>query len=213
MKKIFPTLMLACLMALSLHAQIDSLKIIPNSPTSDDTVKVIAFTTHGSVPCFLTTSTVNLVDETIVVQAWHFRGPWTLVCYSIDTLEFGMLEPGNYELHYQLFDTTSTEPYAIDTISFTVHEVIGIRHTASRQPEISVYPIPAGNELTLKLPFPNTGYFIEFYTHLGNRIKSVYTGKETVNIRLNNIPDGMYYAVITDKYGRRWTKKIIKGSP
>jgi hypothetical protein len=153
MKKLFPTLMLACLMALSLHAKhIDSLKIIPKTPTSVDTVKVVAFTVHGTSGCQLTTSLIEFTDDIIVAHAGHFRGPWTLLCYSVDTLILGVLEPGSYELHYHLMDTSLTITYNIDTTSFTVSEANGIRNFANKNSHILIYPIPASAYTIIKLP-------------------------------------------------------------
>ena len=152
MKKLFPTLLMACLMALSLHAQIDSLKIIPTSPTNNDTIKVIASVWVASSPCFLKTSSVEVLDDTIKVMASYFSGPFMLNCYSIDTLILGVFEPAIYELHYYSMDTSFTVAYYIDTISFTVREATGIRHIDREKAEILIYPIPASAYATIKLP-------------------------------------------------------------
>jgi hypothetical protein len=117
MKKLFPSVLFVFLMTLSAQAvYVDSLKIIPTNPTSVDTVKVIAFTTLVSSPCPLKTSSVEVIDDTIKVRASHNLGPFWLFCNSIDTLILGVFEPGNYELHYHLMDTTFTVTYDIDTI-------------------------------------------------------------------------------------------------
>ena len=214
MKKIYTTLLLACLMTFSLHAfQIDSLKIIPTSPTSNDTIKVIAFTTHASSGCPLTRSSVEFIDDTIIVRASHTLGPWQTICHSTDTLILGMLEPGNYELHYHLMDTSLTVTLDIVTISFTVIQAIGIQHIETQNSEIVIYPIPATSEVTIKLPYSYNEYYIGIYSHLGQRIKAIYTRKNAISVNLSDVPDGIFYAVITDKYGRRWNKKIIKSLP
>jgi hypothetical protein len=214
MKKLFPSVLFVFLMTLSAQAvYVDSLKIIPTNPTSVDTVKVIAFTTLVSSPCPLKTSSVEVIDDTIKVRASHNLGPFWLFCNSIDTLILGVFEPGNYELHYHLMDTTFTVTYDIDTILFTVQQASGLQFIDNQDPEIFIYPVPATTEITIKLPYSNDGYHIEIYSNIGQRIKTTYTKKEAISIDLSDIPGGLYYIVIHDGYFRRWTKKIIKGSP
>jgi hypothetical protein len=186
MKSLFLNLLLTCLMILSLHAKhIDSLKIVPTNPTSVDTVKVIAFTVHGTSSCHLTTSYFEFTDDIIVVHAGHFRGPWTLLCYSIDTLVFGVLEPGNYEVNYHLMDISLTVTHDIDTISFTVREAIGIQQIARQKSEISIYPIPASTYATIKLP-ENISHSVHSGFIAMLQVFNIH-GRQT---HTQNIPDG-----------------------
>lgn len=202
-------------MTLSLIAAmpIDSLKIIPANPTSVDTVKVIAYVWVASTPCFLDSLTVEVYDDTIKVLASYFGGSFQTFCKSIDTLSLGVFDPGDYELHYHYMNTSFTVPWDIDTILFTVQQASGLHYIEKREPEIFVYPVPATTEITVKLPYPNDGYHIGLYSNIGQRIKSTYTEKELISINLSDLPGGLYYIVIHDGYLRRWTKKIIKGSP
>jgi hypothetical protein len=213
MKSLFTTLLFTCFLTLSLNAfSIDSLRIIPTTPTTADTVKVIVFTTHATSPCPILTLTVEAIDTTIVVHTSHYWGPLHTLCYSKDTIILGIFNPGHYELHYHLIDDYYQYTYDIDTISFTVVEPVGIRRIANPNSNPLVYPIPTGNIVTIHLPPSGDGYHIKFYSQLGREIKAVYTEKEVVTIDLSDLPDGMFYAIITDKYGRRWTKKIIKSA-
>jgi hypothetical protein len=106
-----------------------------------------------------------------------------------------------------------TVTYDIDTILFTVQQASGLQFIDNRDPEVSVYPVPATTEITIKLPYSNDGYHIEIYSNIGQRIKTTYTKKEAISIDLSDIPGGLYYIIIHDGYFRLWTKKIIKGSP
>ncbi len=211
MKSLFTTLLFTCLLTFSLHAQqINNLIIIPSSPTTIDTVKVVALTGHSTTPCRMASSTVEVIDTTIVVNAFHAFGQLPTLCQSYDTTILGVLNPGNYELHFHLINDNYQHTWDIDTISFTVVEHVGIWQIVNPDSEIAIFPIPTGNELTIQLPPKNTGYLIKIYSHLGREITAIFTRKEVVTIDLSDLPGGMFYAIITDKYGRRWTKKIIK---
>lgn len=111
------TLLLTFFLTGNLKAQtIDSLKIIPTNPTTNDTVKVITYTTFPNSSCNLTGSSINIIDSTINVYASHFQGGWPSICNSIDTLTIGKFNARTYELQYHLTDTAPPTTYDIDTI-------------------------------------------------------------------------------------------------
>jgi hypothetical protein len=213
MKSFFTTLLFTCFLSLSLNAiSIDSLRIIPTAPTNVDTVKVIAFTLLPNTPCNQLASSVEIIDNTIFVHSYHVMGGMNITCNSTDTIVLGVFNPGNYELHYHLINDYYQHTWDIDTILFTVVEPVGIRRIANQNSNPLVYPIPTGNIVTIHLPPSGDGYHIKLYSQLGREIKTVYTEKEVVTINLSAAPQGILYAVITDKFGRRWTKKIIKSA-
>ena len=128
---------------------IDSLKIIPEIPTTNDTVKIISYTSFVTSYCSLDSSSVTLEKDTVNISAWHIVGPLLAVCNSIDTLTIGRLNFGNYELYYEILHSYSKRSYGIDTIAFTVQFPNNVRHIEKLSTKLKIYPNPATGNLTV----------------------------------------------------------------
>jgi len=193
---------------------IDSLKIIPNNPTTNDTVKVISYTMHPNSDCSLTNSSVSITNDTITVNASYTLGMLPTICNSIDTLTIGVLNAGTYELTYHLADTAPPTTYDIDTIMFTVQQLNTLQHVEYSEKEIRVYPNPTISQINIELKIlPADRYQIDFYSILGQKIKTVKTGKSNVSIDISDLTQGVYFITITDRHGGLWTRKVIKNAP
>jgi len=211
------TLLLTFFLTNNLKAQIpaiDSLKIIPTNPTTNDLVKIISHTIFPSSGCPLTSSSVNISGATITVYAAHTLGFLTAICYSKDTLTIGILNAGTYELTYHLYDTVPPTTYDIDTINFTVQQSNGLQFTDNSEQSIEIYPNPTTTEINIRLKTHLVDrYDIEIYSVLGKKIKTVREGKDTITIDISDLTDGVYFIIITSGHDRRWTQKIIKNAP
>ncbi len=193
---------------------IDSLKIIPNNPTTLDTVKVIGYTFHPYSDCPLTSSSVNINNDTITVNVSHTLGIMPTTCNSIDTLTIGVLNAGTYELTYHLADTAPPTTYDIDTITFTIQQPSGLQPPDHSEQEIEVYPNPITSQINIGLKtLPADKYHIDFYSILGQKIKTIKADKNIVSVDISNFTEGVYFIVITDGHGRRWARKVIKNAP
>ena len=215
-KKLVPTVILITfILTGNLIAQtIDSLKIIPTIPNTNDTVKVIGYVTYPNSPCYLINSSINFIDSTIKLTVSHYDSinVWPAVCNSTDTLSVGVLNNGTYEVNYHLVsDTAPQTTYDIDTIFFTVQQASGISPVYFSDQIIIVYPNPATNEITLNLKTCLTSSKeIYIYSAFGQKIKTIRTNMNKINIYISNLTEGIYYIKITDGQGKRWTKKLIK---
>ncbi|PCH91816.1 MAG: hypothetical protein COB85_08745 [Bacteroidetes bacterium] len=129
---------------------IDSVNIIPNNPTTLDTVKLIGYTFHPYSDCPMTSSSVNINNDTITVNVSHSLGIMPTTCISIDTLTIGILYAGTYELTYHLADTAPPTTYDIDTIIFTVQQSSGLQLSDNSEPRIKIYPNPTNEIVTIK---------------------------------------------------------------
>ena len=192
---------------------IDSLKIIPNNPTTNDTVRVIGYTRHPNSDCSLANSSVSIANDTITVVTSHTLGMLPTICNSIDTLTIGVLNTGSYELTYHLADTAPPTTYDIDTIIFTVQQVNALQPADNSGQKIKVYPNPTATELNIDLKtLPSDEYHINIYSVLGQKIKMVKTDKNNVSINISDLTEGVYFITITNGRGGQWTRKIIKNA-
>lgn len=190
---------------------IDSLTIIPTNPTTNDTVKVIGHTNFLTGTCFLIGSSINFNNETITVGVSHYIGGWPGICNSIDTLTIGKLNAASYELHYLLSDTLGPTTHDIDTIMFTVQQLNKLQLTDNSDEILKIYPNPTTTELNIDLNTLLTNkYQFDFYSVLGQKIKTVNTDEDSVSIDISNFKDGVYFIAITDGHGKRWMRKVIK---
>ncbi|HAD11277.1 MAG TPA: hypothetical protein DCF33_02445 [Saprospirales bacterium] len=102
MKKI-SQITLLLLIGLKLSAQyvwIDSIRIIPISPTMDDTVLVIGEIRTASAGCDLdyTEMEIDTSNKLIKIKGCYAIGPLDTICPSIDTFQVGQLPNGNYQI-------------------------------------------------------------------------------------------------------------------
>ncbi|PIX36617.1 MAG: hypothetical protein COZ59_00150 [Bacteroidetes bacterium CG_4_8_14_3_um_filter_31_14] len=211
----FVTLLLTFFLTGNIYGQspqIDSLKIIPTNPTTNDTIKVVAYTTFFNSPCFLASSSF-IIGTTINVYASHQNDSsmWPAFCNSIDTLTIGQLSAGTYVLHYHLADTVPPTTYDIDTIIFTVQQASGLQLIDNSEQEITVYPNPTTTEINVDFKtYTANRHDITFYSVLGQKVKTVKERKDITTIDISDLTDGIYFIVITSENNGRWTQKIIK---
>ncbi|MFZ4414072.1 MAG: T9SS type A sorting domain-containing protein [Bacteroidales bacterium] len=190
---------------------IDSLRIIPAYPTSNDTVKVISRTIFPSGGCAMTASAVNIYGSTVNVFATHTLGLMTVICSSTDTICIGKLNARNYDLIYNLALTTPPQTYDIDTLHFVVQQFTGLlpEGEAAQKPEI--YPNPLTTTLNIRLKNNSEADFsIVVYGVLGQKIKSIPKINQRLSLDISELKDGIYFMVITDSDHGRWVEKIIK---
>jgi len=184
---------------ITLWAQsIDSIKILPANPTTNNTIKVVAYTTFANTPCYLASSSINIIDSTITVYASHQNDSsmWPAFCNSIDTLTIGQLSAGTYELHYHLADTAPPTTYDIDTIIFTVQQSNGLQLTDNSEQKIKVYPNPFSTTTTIFIDneLLTSSLEIRMYDIFGREIKRMTKIKsKEITITRNNLTGGLYF--------------------
>ncbi|HLG36116.1 MAG TPA: T9SS type A sorting domain-containing protein [Bacteroidia bacterium] len=197
-------------------AGIDSLKIIPTNPTTNDTVKVISYTHWGINPCLLTSSSINTVNDSITVVAIHGGFGNLQPCSSIDTLTIGVLNAGNYELIYYLPDTFWAVVFDIDTIIFTVQQASGLNQIDNSDQRIKIFPNPATTEVTI-----NFGKAARYDVQVCNVVGEVLmhraltpnpspSGEGSASIDVSKFTPGIYFITITDEEGNRMVRKVVK---
>lgn len=205
---------LTFLLSPNLKAQIpaiDSLRIIPECPTTTDSVKVISFTTFPSGGCAMSANSVTAHETTLAVFATHTLGPLTYICSSADTLAIGLLGTGTYTLYYHLIDElTPSITHDIDTLVFTVQSASAIENNYISEQKITAYPNPSSATITIELKSESTDLkYVDLYSLLGQKIKSLKTEKSLITFDVSGLNDGIY---IISVYNERiwWIQKILK---
>ncbi len=197
------------LTVLSINAQssvIDSLKIIPANPASNDVVKIMCHSTHFNKLCRMTDSSVVVNDTIINISATHEIGVTDILCYSTDTIPVGILNAGNYTLIYNLNNMLSIQD--VDTIYFTVAEYTSLMKYINNNNFI-IYPNPADGVFSVEINDIGKVQKIETVNIIGETVCTVLKpASGVVKIDLSAYPKGIYFVkVISDEVIK--TGKVI----
>lgn len=154
---------------------IDSLKIIPDAPTTMDSIKVICYSTFGSGSIFLTSSNININGPSIDIQAYYFVGGFAVITYVIDTIFIGILSAGTYELVYEILDSSGTS-FDMDTTDFIVLQTTTIENLQNlKKNSFHIYPNPIKENLIIKFEKTNhDAHSISKITIIDIRGKKIY---------------------------------------
>jgi hypothetical protein len=126
MKNLLITLVLLISTSSAQSQFIQSLNILPQNPTSNDTLRIIA---EGYLPnsgCNDKTITTSLIGTQLNVTALHCMGLLTTICNVNDTILIPPMAAGSYTLNFSLAGgflpapCTPFGPTATSTLNFTV---------------------------------------------------------------------------------------------
>jgi hypothetical protein len=89
--------------------KIDTLFVIPQKPSTNDTVKLVVQTSFAYSPCTRDTSKISFGDKTIYIHTEHQEGLVFENCISIDTLTLGRFSASNWGVEYSLDQKGTTK--------------------------------------------------------------------------------------------------------
>lgn len=190
---------------------IDSLIIIPSTPTVNDEIKLVCYVTFPTGDCLLNILSIDVQENDITVMLNYTVGDYTAICHSVDTLTIGTLSAGSYELTANLTVNLLQVIFDTDTISFTVDNTLGISDVSIRN-EFEIYPNPFSGEMTIYAIDGADLYSIEIYSLLGNKVFQEEIQQGT-SIDVSHLTNGLYVAILTDSKGHQYEKKIVKHTP
>ncbi len=133
---------------------INSIEIIPASPTTADNIKVVTTVTTPNQGTFInSTHTVN--GNTIDIEACYYSGLLTSLQTFYDTLNIGLLSAGIYTVNltaYESFDTicnyTDTSTSVMNfTVIDQISEISSINNNIGQ-----LYPNPTSGSFIIELP-------------------------------------------------------------
>ena len=189
--------------------KIDSLNLMPDNPTNQDTVHIISSTTFQNSACYMTDFSSTISNDSVFIDAYHIAGQYPAICNTMDTINIGKLNAGTYELFYNLLDSATADTFDVDTLNFMVQDVSGIESLTPGQ-QIDIYPNPANHKITINLKdLPMRSHTIDLYAATGQKIRTLTTHDKKITMDISTLDNGIYLVIITDKLGNQQSRKII----
>lgn len=190
---------------------IDSLKIIPENPTSTDEIKVICYATFLTGGCDMVNHSVTFQGNLIILNLEHEPGMLTYICQTVDTVSLGNLSPGDYQLHTNLIIQSTNETVDTDNTFFSIDNPLGIDEN-SRGIDLNVYPNPFDRELQIETNAVIER--VEISSVSGQKMSVTGVGSFHKNIiDLSELKNGIYLLTVTDTKGNHSMRRIIKNTP
>lgn len=200
------------------YAHIDSIYIIPNNPKSYDEVKVVCLSRSATYPLWLDTFSLNIQLEEISLIAYYYKGPAQMPSGSIDTINIGKLNAGDYSLNFKVeakyyIDTSHT--YDMDTLNFTVSESNVLVNKSGKLIAFSLYPNPASDNLTIEFNLKvQKQLIIEINDLAGRQVLSkeyfAVVNANSISIDTKHLTPGTYILNINSVQGKLASGKFIK---
>lgn len=197
---------------------IQQLRIEPAQPVSTSSVSLIADVAFPSGDCFEKSVFFSQTGPNrYEVSSIHCLGLLTVVCYDSDTIDFGLLPPGNYRVIYHvdagfgpLPCTPGIVPGPTDSIDFTVNTASGIEEM-NNDPFV-IYPNPSGSSGDFSIQ-NNSSIQPEQLSIFGMDGRLLFQSrlKENQNQwKLSFLPDGIYQVIVKSHSGSIHRLKWIK---
>ena len=195
------------------YGNIDSLILLPVSPTSNDTLKVVCYSIVPNYPCMMLSSSISINDTIITIDCYHFHGLYTAICTSVDTLTIGHnLMPGYYTILYNLNDSVQGV-IDTDTLYFYIPTLTALDHPMFFS-DIQIFPNPFSDIISIDLRgnLYNKGS-LSIKNIVGQKIPAYAELKLLPNcmnkIDFHSLSTGIYFLEITfDRI--QFVRKIVK---
>lgn len=207
-KRFFPIAVATLLSIGSTNGQnIAELNLLPPDPLPDQPVKLEIITDFPYSACTLVQAVVTLEEDTITVDVFYEMGFLTALCHSVDTVDPGLFEAGEYVLICNQFLVDPIDDFDSDTLHFTVDIVDGLPKTSSER-TLNLYPVPAEDYLLVRTKMTRNAEIT--IRDLSGKVISTqkYEDAET-RIDLSDFASGMYLLVLRTEAGNRYTGKFI----
>ena len=187
---------------------IQSITLIPSSPTASDTLRFYVSCTLPSSGCPHDVIYSGIIsDSTISASTIHCMGMLAVLCNAVDTVIVTPKPAGNYHFVFTLnsgYGTPSCTPGIVsddtDTLDFTVTPSTGVQE--NKPGMIHVFPNPANDQLYVKLPVeaPKGFYIVTILDALGRNVFTQEIEKNTNSIEFD-LPNGAYFIEVRERTG------------
>lgn len=208
---IFMTMAASLTSAAAFSQIIDSLRILPENPTTADNISLIIYATHTSGDCNLAQSSVSFSNDSVLVSASYELGMLTVICHSQDTVSLGQFNAGTYQLELM---TSNTQGIMLGDTADTFFTVTG-QNTGIEYPGeenlIAVFPNPVSDRLYINVSSGDiTVTGISILSLSGKKVFSA-TGPAAGNqLPVQLLEKGMYLLEIQLSGGKTCYRKFIK---
>ena len=211
MKKLFIALLLTISFNNSFSQYITGLTVVPQYPTSNDFIKIIADVTTPNLGDRISQNYfINYADTIIDLSSCYIQSVLTQPEQFLDTFLIGPIFPGTYKVYFTaslstVFDSCNFSQSHYDSIVFTVSDYNSINNFILTQ-TFSVIPNPAFDNI--KISSNNYPLTISFIDIKGVEIKTIkITGSSYIDI--GDLPNGIYFLKAINKISC-YTTKLIK---
>ena len=210
---------------------VDSVSFYPINPTTNDTISILCYVQYPNIGCPVQEKSFSLVNDSIILRAFHCGGWQTMICYTVDTFLIppSNLSPGTYKIYYMpgfvtefpcQFPTDSNGnpppyPFAIYTKEIIVSSPLDIISEISNNFNIEINPNPSNCDFTVEFEITdNSPVQFTIYDYTGKQIKQIQKqqlpyGKYLEKIRTDEFSNGLYF-LSANFNGKIQTFKIIK---
>ncbi|MGV3612018.1 MAG: T9SS type A sorting domain-containing protein [Fluviicola sp.] len=187
---------------------IDSVKLIPANPASNDLLKVVCYTTFTHGGCSINSVQTEQIGNDIFLNLDYSVGMATYICHSVDTFDLDNPGAGTYQLTINL--ATNQQDIIEDThiLQFQIDPYLGIDEFRSNS--FTFYPNPVQHELRFKANF--TVEKIEIRSVSGQLIHSTELLPGNPTIDVSALKQGIYLMTLVDPSGNTFTQRISKNT-
>jgi len=188
---------------------IDSLKLIPGSPTAADEIQIVCYATFPSGSCDLGNHFVTVQGNQITLNLEYSPGAATYICSDVDTVSLGNLDAGNYELDVNLIIQPTDTIEDQDTLYFSIGNLLGINENTNTF-DVTVHPNPFSKELQIRTDAIIEK--VELHSISSQKVSKEITLASDKRIDLSELKDGIYLLTLTDDKGNKSTKRVFKST-
>jgi hypothetical protein len=205
-----------CCLANFLSAQgvINSIEIVPSSPTVVDSVQLVGHFTFSHGGCEKELFVASVVGSSVIAEARHCLGMLTVICDESDTINLGILASGVYSVDLSLYTGFGMTPCTIDSIAdatdnstFTVSPATSALEVAL---DFKIVPNPAASRIIFmtKNPQEFSEEPIRLFGSNGQRLieKKFF---EHCSLDVSDLCSGLYYIQIGGKNHTVLSRKIV----
>lgn len=188
---------------------IDSVQILPANPTDGDSVKLVYYTTFATGPCSLDTFIYSQQDTSIYIMLNYAVGDFTAICHSVDTINLGLFQSGNYFATSALTIGLLQAIFDMDSTSFAITKTLSVSDNFNQGKSIVLYPNPVTDIVHIKNLESST--MLRVYNIVGQVIyQAQFKANENNVIETHNWSPSLYWFEMTDEKGNKLVKRITK---
>jgi hypothetical protein len=204
---------------------IDSLYSNPQSPTIEDTVRIVGEIRTASAGCYLISTELEIdeINKTIEITGCYAIGPIDTICPSIDTFLIGKLQEGEYQIIFTVngFETIlNPNGDCSNSINETEKEIQllvsgtnSAENKKEQQLQFGLIENPVKDYAVFWIKPSVTETEIVITDNLGRMItknKIARNNGEEIKVEVGRLPSGIYYCYLVNEGSISKPIKMIK---
>jgi hypothetical protein len=192
-------IVISCQFAFS--QEIDSMKILPSSPSTYDSVMFATFSEPFSGDCSYVLKIDSTGSNKIYISGKYDSNGKCLTDGANDTINLGKLPVGVYTIYLSFIDTYGFIVTDVLTMEFNVSQYTGLNNLEQKKKN-NAYPNPCNSYLTISNPSAISELkFIQLFNSTGQQLieKHIYNFDSEITIDMSSYDIGLYFLISNDK--------------